>query len=139
MDLNIAWIIKWKKDNFQDPIINENIIKPNWERVDSAIIFFESLSLRANVPVIKIVNNEIGIRISFHNSITLWNRIIKYNPAVTKVEEWTNEETGVGAAIAAGNQTEIGNCALLVIDPKKNIIIIKELFSKILKIEKLFV
>jgi len=27
---------------------------------------------------------------------------------VTKVEEWTREETGVGAAIAAGNQAENG-------------------------------
>jgi len=38
---------------------------------------------------------------------------------VTKVEEWTKEETGVGAAIAAGNQEENGNWALLVTDPKK--------------------
>jgi hypothetical protein len=27
---------------------------------------------------------------------------------VTKVEEWTNEDTGVGAAIAAGSQAENG-------------------------------
>jgi len=37
---------------------------------------------------------------------------------VTKVEEWTKEETGVGAAIAAGSQAEKGTCALLVIAPK---------------------
>lgn len=35
-------------------------------------------------------------------------------PAVTKVEEWTKAEIGVGAAIAAGNQEEKGNWALLV-------------------------
>jgi hypothetical protein len=29
-------------------------------------------------------------------------------PAVTRVEEWTKAETGVGAAIAAGNQAEKG-------------------------------
>jgi len=34
---------------------------------------------------------------------------------VTKVEEWTNAEIGVGAAIAAGNQGENGKIALLVI------------------------
>lgn len=32
----------------------------------------------------------------------------KYTPAVTKVEECTKDETGVGAAIAAGNQAENG-------------------------------
>lgn len=42
-------------------------------------------------------------------------------PAVTKVEEWTKAETGVGAAIAAGNQDINGNCALLVILKKKSI------------------
>lgn len=39
---------------------------------------------------------------------------IKITPAATKVEECTKEEIGVGAAIAAGNQEEKGNCALLV-------------------------
>jgi hypothetical protein len=50
-------------------------------------------------------------------SITL-NRINKYTPAVTKVEEWTNADTGVGAAMAAGNQAEKGICALLVMAAK---------------------
>lgn len=35
-------------------------------------------------------------------------------PLVTNVEEWTKEETGVGAAIAAGSQDEKGIWALLV-------------------------
>ena len=34
---------------------------------------------------------------------------------MTRVEEWTNAETGVGAAIAAGSQAENGIWALLVI------------------------
>ena len=37
-----------------------------------------------------------------------------YPPAVTRVEEWTREDTGVGAAIAAGSQAENGIWALLV-------------------------
>lgn len=45
-------------------------------------------------------------------------RVSKYTPAVTKVEEWTRAETGVGAAIAAGSQAENGIWALLVIAPK---------------------
>jgi hypothetical protein len=36
------------------------------------------------------------------------NRIKRYTPAVTKVEECTKADTGVGAAIAAGNQAEKG-------------------------------
>jgi len=39
-------------------------------------------------------------------------RIIRKTPAVTNVDECTNAEIGVGAAIAAGNQAEKGNCAL---------------------------
>lgn len=36
-------------------------------------------------------------------------------PAVTRVEECTSADTGVGAAIAAGSQAEKGICALFVI------------------------
>ena len=35
-------------------------------------------------------------------------------PAVTKVLLWTSEDTGVGAAIARGNQLQKGYCALFV-------------------------
>ncbi len=38
---------------------------------------------------------------------------------MTRVEECTREDTGVGAAIAAGSQAEKGICALFVIAPKK--------------------
>ena len=40
--------------------------------------------------------------------------IKRKRPAVTKVEEWTKEEIGVGAAIAAGSQGENGKRADLV-------------------------
>lgn len=33
---------------------------------------------------------------------------MKYTPAVTRVDECTKEDTGVGAAIAAGSQEENG-------------------------------
>lgn len=39
---------------------------------------------------------------------------------MTKVEEWTKDETGVGAAIAAGNHAEKGIWALLVKVAKTN-------------------
>jgi hypothetical protein len=45
------------------------------------------------------------IKVSKNNEL---KRISKYTPAVTKVEECTKAETGVGAAIAAGSQDEKG-------------------------------
>jgi hypothetical protein len=46
---------------------------------------------------------------------------------VTKVEEWTKAETGVGAAIAKGSQEEKGYWALLVKAPN----IIKQQTQKV--------
>lgn len=57
---------------------------------------------------------------------TTLKRIIKYSPAVTKVEEWTKAEMGVGADIAAGNQEEKGNKADFVIQPVKKTTITKK-------------
>lgn len=44
-------------------------------------------------------------------------------PAVTNVEQWTNDEPEVGAIIAIDNQVEKGICALLV----KELLITKKL------------
>jgi hypothetical protein len=56
-----------------------------------------------------------------------WNRIIIKTPAVTRVEEWTSAETGVGAAIAAGSQEENGIWALLVIAASvRNIVTVED-------------
>ena len=52
-------------------------------------------------------------------------RINKYTPAVTRVEEWTSADTGVGAAIAAGNHAEKGIRALLVHAESITTVIIK--------------
>jgi hypothetical protein len=46
---------------------------------------------------------------------------MKYKPAVTRVEEWTRAEIGVGAAIARGSQGEKGYSALLVINVRISI------------------
>ena len=53
-------------------------------------------------------------------------RIIRYKPAVTRVEEWTNAEIGVGAAIARGSHGENGKMALLVIKVKVKKRVIRE-------------
>jgi len=44
------------------------------------------------------------------------NRVRRRTPAVTRVEEWTKDETGVGADMASGSQVLKGNRALLVAD-----------------------
>lgn len=49
---------------------------------------------------------------------------------MTKVEEWTREETGVGATIAMGSQGEKGKIALFVkADKTKNTLVIEESIS----------
>lgn len=44
VDLNNAWVIKWKNAMEGDPIAMENIIKAIWLRVERAIIFLISFS-----------------------------------------------------------------------------------------------
>ena len=115
-DLNKACIIKWKNANNSCPkprIIN---IKPSCLSVDRATTFLRSVSKLALHPAIIIVNrpNSRAIFSKVLDFIKGANRIIRKTPAVTKVEEWTKAETGVGAAIAAGSHAENGICALFV-------------------------
>ena len=79
--------------------------------------FFKSYSELAPNPAINILRHEIINNDLFTKdpSKAPLKRIIKYTPAVTSVEEWTNADTGVGAAISAGNHAEKGIWALLVI------------------------
>jgi len=95
-------------------------MNPNCLKVEKAINFFISHSKLAIIPAIHKVNNPKPIKIEKFNKTHLLNRIKRKIPAVTNVDEWTNAETGVGAAIAKGNQDEKGNCALLVTKVKIN-------------------
>lgn len=103
----------------------ENIIIAICLRVDKAIIFFKSCSQLADILAYKAVIDEISINIIIIYGCDVDEiRIIKYTPAVTKVDEWTKAEIGVGADIAIGNQAENGNCALFVHLANSNIKII---------------
>jgi hypothetical protein len=51
---------------------------------------------------------------------------MRYKPAVTRVEEWTKAEIGVGAAIAIGSQEENGYSALLVIKVRTKKVRVRE-------------
>src|SRR5690348_1934938 len=48
-----------------------------------------------------------------------------YTPAVTMVAAWISADTGVGPAIASGNQVYSGICALLPIAPTKRSMVIR--------------
>src|SRR5690606_22094948 len=48
------------------------------------------------------------------------SRASRYNPLVTMVAAWMSAETGVGPAIASGNQVNNGICALLPVAAKKS-------------------
>lgn len=114
-DLNNACAIKWKKQKFLNPKPNKIIIMPNCLRVERAITFLRSDSKMAQILEISIVRIPV-MKIKYRelSFIKSNKRNIKNTPAVTRVEEWTSEETGVGAAIANGSHLEKGSCALLV-------------------------
>lgn len=80
--------------------------------------------------IVKVLTNNMGICKLLYNNI-LFIRIIKNTPAVTKVEEWTRADTGVGAAIASGSQTLNGSWALLVILPNIRRIIVDSLILQL--------
>ena len=69
--------------------------------------FLKSFSKFATKPDINMVIVETTKRnvLDLSSSVSE-NRINRYTPAVTSVEEWTKADTGVGAAIAAGNHAE---------------------------------
>ena len=86
--------------------------------MDSAITFFISHSAIAARPAIHAVTAAANSKINSREGIFFKvgkKRIKMKIPAVTRVEECTSAETGVGAAIAAGSHLINGNWALLVI------------------------
>lgn len=107
--LNIAWADIWKNVNFGILIAIGRAISPSCLNVDKAIIFFISFSVMALIPAVRIVSILVTIIMScivFEFLTILLKRYIIKIPAVTRVDECTSAETGVGAAIAAGNQVE---------------------------------
>lgn len=93
-------------------------MRPSWLKVERATIFLKSSSNRPPVPAITMVAAPVRSMISVLrlHVVLRWslNRSSIKIPAVTKVEECTKEDTGVGAAIAAGSHLEKGIWALFV-------------------------
>lgn len=105
--LNIAWVIKCKIAISGRCLPILIVIIPSCDIVDSAIVFLGSSDIIAFVEaravvVTPIMNNVFVIRgVCF---TVLYSRNVRMIPAVTNVEECTSADTGVGAAIASGNQ-----------------------------------
>lgn len=55
VDLNIACVTKWKKASSVAFIEIDSIISPNWLSVESAIIFFISISILAEIDAMRVV------------------------------------------------------------------------------------
>lgn len=92
-----------------------NMIMAICLRVLRAIIFLKSCSQFAEIPASSIVSVDVVRMIDKDKGKGLLISRIKINvPAVTRVDEWTRAEIGVGAAIAAGSQDIKGNWALFV-------------------------
>lgn len=90
--------------------------KAIWERVEKATIFLKSDSKKALTPAPRrVVKPKKKINFDLVKDKLNENENKIKTPAVTSVDEWTREDTGVGAAMAAGNQAMKGNWALLVI------------------------
>jgi hypothetical protein len=103
--LKKAWVIRWKNPTEKENDEIATINSPNCDRVEKATTFFKSLSATAErAPTINVLHPKTNIN---KPPISSFNRT--HSPAVTKVEECTKAETGVGAAIAAGSHAENGN------------------------------
>jgi len=132
--LNRAWIIKWENAIVGKLIEIANIIIAICLRVDNAMIFFISCSQHADILAYRAVELEINISIIIIIGWELFIIRISINtPAVTKVDECTNAEIGVGAAMAIGSHAENGNCALFEHAAINNIIRIINVMSSFIE------
>ena len=67
--LNIACVIRWNNVNIGYPMANLAIITPSWRRVERAIIFLKSDSVKADSPAISMVNEAVINRIVLNKLI----------------------------------------------------------------------
>lgn len=110
--LILACRFKCKNLKLLRPKPNLVIIRPSCESVENATTFLISHSSQALRPDTKVVSVPMY---TIRGILKGRKRYNKNTPAVTRVDECTSAETGVGAAIAAGNQAEKGSCADFVI------------------------
>ena len=106
----------WVTARETKPLHSKQKIKLNWLKVDKATKVLRSEVVKDRILATVRVHKTTGQRTKLvERDLSPLNFNKRNKPAVTKVEEWTKEETGVGALIAAGSQTLKGNWALFVI------------------------
>ena len=117
-----AWVVRWNIAKSYPSAIAEPI-SPKCARVEYARIFLMSVCPNAQRPAQNAISEQStrttsrtsGVRKPNEQSLTIIN-----TPAATIVAAWISAETGVGPAIASGNQTCSGNCALLPRKPQSS-------------------
>ncbi len=96
-------------------------VYPSWLIVEYASTFLMSFWATAMVAISRAVPTPTQAMRSGTQSLdaamTGFTRIIRKTPAVTIVAAWIRADTGVGPAMASGNQTNSGNCADLPMAP----------------------
>lgn len=126
--LNTAWFKRWFIRILASNTINIKNKILICLKVDNAIIFLISqLDRVASLDISKVIPATIAITLFCSIFIILEEWAKRNAPAVTKVEECTRADVGVGAAIAAGNQALKGSCADFV--NAINIIRIQNIFD----------
>src|SRR5574341_402446 len=112
--LKNAWVMRWNFAADQAPTPRARNMYPIWLMVEYASTRLMSLCARAlqparssvAAPIIATADWTIGA-----SSNMTWVRAIRYTPAVTMVAAWIRALTGVGPAMASGNQTWSGSWA----------------------------
>ena len=107
----------WQRVNSSRLLANIRAINLTWDKVDNATSFLASkqyIALKPLSSIVKLPTIIRGSEMCVRQSFKLNKR---KTPAVTRVDECTKDDTGVGAAIASGNHLTQGNNALFVIAP----------------------
>jgi hypothetical protein len=123
--LKVAWLSTWNTAATAasgEPRPIRKTIRPRWLTVEYA-----SSPLRSCLKIAMKAANSTVTRPAAVTMISKWPvpastgymRMSRNTPALTMVAECRYADTGVGAAMASGNQKWNGNCALLVNAPTR--------------------
>src|SRR3989442_11090758 len=119
--LKKACVTRWKMPALSAPVPTARNMYPSWEIVEYASTFLMSHCLSAIVAANSAVSAPTPATTALDTGAIANSRLqraTRYTPAVTMVAAWINAETGVGPAMASGNQVYRGICADLPVQPR---------------------
>src|SRR6266852_8509862 len=114
--------MRWNMPALIAPVPTPRTMYPSWEIVEYARTFLMSHCLSAIVAANRAVSAPTPATTALDTGAMANSRLqraTRYTPAVTIVAAWMSAETGVGPAIASGNQVYRGICADLPVQPRK--------------------